>query len=159
MPPTPLFDKICTNHKSESEPTRRIAAVMRLGGEFIAGLAFAGCICASLLLGCQSKPSLRAKPLYEENGIASYYSNVLQGKPTASGEYYDKKAMTAAHGHLPFGTYVVVTNLQNKKKVKVRINDRGPFVRGRIIDVSYAAAQKLGMIGQGLIEVHVLQVK
>jgi rare lipoprotein A len=159
MPLTPLSDKTGKNHRFESERMRQMAVLMRLGGELCAGLAIAACIGALLLLGCQSKPPLRAKPLYEENGIASYYSNVLQGKRTASGEYYDKKAMTAAHGHLPFGTHVVVTNLQNQKKVTVRINDRGPFTKGRIIDVSYAAAQKLGMIGQGLIKVHVLQVK
>jgi rare lipoprotein A len=136
-----------------------MTALMRRGSERITSLAIVACICASLLFGCQSKLPLRAKPLYEEKGIASYYSNVLQGKRTASGEYYDQKAMTAAHGHLPFGAYVVVTNLQNQKKVTVRINDRGPFAEGRIIDVSYAAAQKLGMIGQGLIKVHVVQVK
>jgi rare lipoprotein A len=86
-------------------------------------------------------------------GTASYYADSLQGNPTASGEPYDKDALTAAHRSLPFGTRVKVTNLGNGKSVVVRINDRGPHVESRIIDVSGAAASKLGMISSGTAEV------
>jgi rare lipoprotein A len=89
------------------------------------------------------KPS-RAHAL---DGIASYY---WQDQMTASGEVFDKRAMTAAHPTLPFGTLVAVTNLRNGKKTVVRINDRGPFKPGRIIDVSEAAAEILDMQARGL---------
>jgi rare lipoprotein A (peptidoglycan hydrolase) len=81
------------------------------------------------------------------DGIASYY---WQGQMTASGEVFDKRAMTAAHPTLPFGTLVAVTNLRNGKSTVVRINDRGPFKPGRIIDVSEAAAEILDMQSRGL---------
>ncbi|HKQ98460.1 MAG TPA: septal ring lytic transglycosylase RlpA family protein [Candidatus Polarisedimenticolia bacterium] len=84
-----------------------------------------------------------------EVGIASYYSETLQGRRTASGEPYDKRALTAAHRTLPFGSRVRVTNLANGLSVVVRINDRGPHVKGRMIDLSYAAARELHFIDQG----------
>ena len=84
-----------------------------------------------------------------EEGIASYYADSLDGNPTASGELYDKKALTAAHRTLSFGTRVEVTNLSNNRSVIVRINDRGPHVENRIIDVSGAAAKKLGLLNSG----------
>ena len=84
-----------------------------------------------------------------DTGIASYYSNNLVGRKTAGGEVYRKDAMTAAHRTIPFGTRVKVTNLKNSKSVVVTINDRGPHVKGRIIDLSYAAAKKIGMIEDG----------
>jgi rare lipoprotein A len=84
-----------------------------------------------------------------EEGVASYYADSLDGNPTASGEPYDKNAMTAAHRTLPFGTEVKVTNLSSQKEVVVRINDRGPHAKSRIIDVSGAAAIKLGLIDSG----------
>lgn len=86
-------------------------------------------------------------------GTASYYADSLQGNSTASGEPYDKDALTAAHRTLPFGTRVKVTNLENDKSVVVRINDRGPHVENRIIDVSGAAARKLGMTSSGTAQV------
>jgi rare lipoprotein A len=82
-------------------------------------------------------------------GIASWYGPNFHGKSTSSKEIYDMHDLTAAHKSLPFGTYVVVTNLDNDKSVTVRINDRGPFVKGRIIDLSYAAAKAIDMIGTG----------
>lgn len=88
-----------------------------------------------------------------EEGMASYYADSLHGKPTASGEPYDKDALTAAHRTLAFGTLVKVTNLNGGQSVDVRINDRGPHVKSRIIDVSGAAAQKLGMIDSGTVMV------
>lgn len=84
-----------------------------------------------------------------ETGIASWYGQEFHGRPTSSREVYDMNDMTAAHRTLPFGTYVMVTNLGNDRSVVVRINDRGPFARGRIIDLSYAAARVLGVVGPG----------
>ena len=81
------------------------------------------------------------------------------GRKTASGERYNKHSMTAAHRSLPFGTIVRVTNMKNRRRVSVRINDRGPFVRGRIIDLSKAAAKKLRMIDAGVVRCTVEVVK
>lgn len=86
---------------------------------------------------------------YRERGTASWYGKMFHGRRTSSGEKYDMYAMTAAHPTLPLPSYAKVTNLGNGKSVVVRVNDRGPFLRGRIIDLSYAAAYKLGIIGQG----------
>lgn len=81
------------------------------------------------------------------HGVASFYSEDTE---TASGEKFDKNELTAAHPTLPFGTRVRVTNVSTGRSVTVRVNDRGPYVRGRIVDVSYSAAQALGMVGQGV---------
>ena len=91
----------------------------------------------------------------EEVGTASYYGRELNGRRTASGEVFDMNELTAAHRTLPFGTRVRVTNLKNGRHTVVRINDRGPFRRGRIIDLSYAAARKLGFVGRGLAKVRI----
>ncbi|GBC62817.1 septal ring lytic transglycosylase RlpA family l ipoprotein [Desulfonema ishimotonii] len=88
-------------------------------------------------------------------GIASYYSDKFHGRKTANGERYNRHAFTAAHRKLRFGTHVIVTNLRNNRKVKVRINDRGPYVRRRVIDLSYAAARKIGLITKGIGKVRV----
>ncbi|HWV58556.1 MAG TPA: septal ring lytic transglycosylase RlpA family protein [Longimicrobiales bacterium] len=88
-------------------------------------------------------------PIAPEIGSASYYANSLAGRKTASGEPYRPEAMTAAHRTLPLGTRVRVTNLSNGRSVVVRVNDRGPFVSGRIIDLSRAAAEELGFIRKG----------
>ena len=88
-----------------------------------------------------------------EEGVASYYADSLDGNPTASGEPYDKAAMTAAHRTLPFGTEVRVINLTNQREVTVRINDRGPHAESRIIDVSGAAAKQLGLVDSGTAKV------
>ena len=92
---------------------------------------------------------------YDEVGIASWYGRKFHGKKTANGETYDMYAMTAAHTVLPMPSIVKVTNLENGKSVKVRINDRGPFVKGRLIDLSYAAAKALGYVKQGTARVRV----
>lgn len=86
-----------------------------------------------------------------EKGQASYYADKFHGKATASGEKYEKTKLTGAHRTLAFGTVVRVTNTANGKSVDVRINDRGPFKAGRVVDVSRAAAEKLGMIQAGVI--------
>jgi len=85
-----------------------------------------------------------------EEGLASWYGGKFQGRRTASGEVFDTHLLTAAHKTLPFGTLVRVTNLENGKSVTVRINDRGPFVPGRIIDLSMAAATAIGLAGKGV---------
>lgn len=90
---------------------------------------------------------------YEEQGIASWYGTKFHGHSTSSGEPYDMYKMTAAHKSLPIPCYVEVTNLENHRKVIVRVNDRGPFHENRIIDLSYAAARKLGIKGTGLVRV------
>jgi rare lipoprotein A len=104
-------------------------------------------------VGCAStKPGAGSG---REEGIASYYADKFHGRRTANGETYDMYAMTAAHPTLPFNTRVKVTNLENNHRVFLRINDRGPFKKGRIIDVSYSAARKLGMIRNGTARVRV----
>lgn len=87
-----------------------------------------------------------------ETGIASYY---YHGKSTANGERFNPDGLTAAHRTLPFGTLVRVTSLSTQRSIVVRINDRGPFVRGRIIDLARGAARQIGMIGAGVIRVRI----
>ncbi|MCL2806294.1 MAG: septal ring lytic transglycosylase RlpA family protein [Treponema sp.] len=87
--------------------------------------------------------------VFRQDGIASWYGREFDGRPTASGEIFDSSKLTAAHPTLPFGTELEVTNIHNNKKVTVRINDRGPFVAARIIDVSRAAAELLDMVVTG----------
>ncbi len=86
-------------------------------------------------------------------GRASYYSNQFHGRKTANGETFNTHNLTAAHPSLPFGTWVKVTNLGNGKDVIVRINDRGPFVKGRIIDLSASAAKEIGLLKSGTVQV------
>jgi len=92
---------------------------------------------------------------YTQEGTASFYADKFEGRPTASGEKYKHSRLTAAHKTLPFGTIVKVTNLNNQKTVEVKINDRGPYVANRIIDLSKSAAVQLGFINQGLAEVKI----
>lgn len=92
---------------------------------------------------------------FTEKGRASWYGKKFHGRKTANGEVYNMYAMTAAHKTLPLGTTVKVRNLDNNREIVVRINDRGPFVRGRIIDLSYTGAKKLGVIGPGTAPVEV----
>ncbi len=99
----------------------------------------------------QARPEVRpVKTKPYQIGTASWYGQIFDGKPTASGEPYDMYDMTAAHLTLPMGSYVRVTNLRNGKAVVVRVNDRGPIVPGRIIDLSYGAAQALQFKHRGL---------
>jgi rare lipoprotein A len=87
-----------------------------------------------------------------ERGRVSLYSHEFAGRPTASGERFDPEALTMAHRTLPFGTRVRVTNLENRQSVEVVVNDRGPFIRGRIADLSLAAARRLGMVARGVVD-------
>ncbi len=92
---------------------------------------------------------------YTETGIISYYASSLDGKKTASGAIFHKDGFTAAHRTLPFGTKVKVTNLSNGRSVVVEITDRGPFSEARILDVTPAAARKLGLLGRGTVKAQV----
>ncbi|MFZ5791935.1 MAG: septal ring lytic transglycosylase RlpA family protein [Pseudomonadota bacterium] len=144
-----------------------------------AALMLAGCAETELVLNSSkvvTKPETPARPAYkvgqpyqvagvwyypkvdynyDETGIASWYGPDFNGKPTASGEIYDQNGLTAAHKTLPLPTIVQVTNLENGRSLKLRINDRGPFVNGRIIDVSRRAAQLLGFHDNGTARVRV----
>ena len=112
-----------------------------------------------LLFGCARKKKIPipAAPAVgtTEVGVASWYGHPYHGRPAASGEIYDMEKLTAAHRTLDFGTWVNVRNLENGKSVKVRINDRGPFVEGRVIDLSRAAARAIDMLGNGTARVRV----
>ena len=115
-------------------------------------------LCSIILLtSCAGKSYFRSGNV--QKGLASWYGPDFHGKLTSNQEIYNMHALTAAHKTLPFGAYVRVTNLNNGKSVVVRINDRGPFVKGRIIDLSYAAAKKLGMDITGVAPVKVKVLK
>jgi rare lipoprotein A len=97
----------------------------------------------------------QANPNAAQTGMASYYGPKFHGKRTASGERFNQNAMTAAHRTAPFGSQIRVTNLASGKSVVVRVNDRGPFIRGRIVDVSTVAARQLGLVQRGVGRVRV----
>ncbi|MGD9347986.1 MAG: septal ring lytic transglycosylase RlpA family protein [Candidatus Aminicenantes bacterium] len=120
-------------------------------------LAFTLSLAVLLLLSCRSVP--KTGPGGIQTGLASWYGPDFHGKKTSSREVYNMYDMTAAHRTLPFGTYVMVTNLDNGRSVKVRINDRGPFVKDRIIDLSFAAAQVLDAVGPGVVPVKIEVLK
>ena len=113
---------------------------------------------AYTVFGTRYTPMPDAKG-YRERGVASWYGKKFHGRPTSSREPYDMYTMTAAHKILPLPTYVRVRNLQNGRAVVVRVNDRGPFLHDRVIDLSYAAAHKLGIVGTGtgLVEVEAIE--
>ncbi len=102
-----------------------------------------------LFVNCEEKIEYN----YEEHGIASYYANLFEGRLTSSGEIFYQDSLTAAHKTLPFGTEVLVFNPRNERSIKVVINDRGPFRRNRIIDLSRRAADSLGILDKGLQQV------
>ncbi len=117
------------------------------------------------LAGCAHKertsvpPPIPVKIGHTETGIASWYGKPYDGRPAADGEIYNMEAMVAAHRTMPFDTWVRVYNLTNDKTVEVRIIDRGPFVRGRIIDLSHAAAKAIDLIGPGTARVRLVVIK
>lgn len=115
--------------------------------------------CLTLLSGCASQGQGQLDPQgYRAEGQASYYGARHHGNKTASGERFDQHALTAAHRSLPFGSRVQVTNLRNDKRVVVRINDRGPYAKKRIIDLSQKAAEQLDMLRDGVVPVRVEQL-
>jgi rare lipoprotein A len=152
----------------------RVCSIVRVSG--IGSRLFGICLVSAALAACAQSPGLTAKSAFvgggpraslasagtsrnhialppekgESVGVASYYS---EGTETASGERFDPQELTAAHPNLPFGTHLRVTNLATGQSVVVRVNDRGPFVPGRSVDVSYSAAQKLGFLDSGIAKV------
>jgi rare lipoprotein A len=120
-----------------------------------AALALGLVLAGASLTGCALPRQFGERPVAAERGDASYYAHDFHGRKTASGEEFDMHELTAAHRTLPMGTRVRVTNLDNGRDVVVRINDRGPFKRGRVIDVSYEAAKKLDMVAAGVAPVRV----
>lgn len=113
-------------------------------------------LCFLLLLACSSAPRFVRTPPpgnpsspHELDGLASYYADEFNGRKTANGEVFDMHALTAAHKTLPFNTIVSVRNLNNGREVMVRINDRGPFVGSRIIDLSLGAAREIDLVASG----------
>ncbi len=115
----------------------------------------------SLINGCSvlTKPSQQPEEIkYKEQGIASYYGKTFRYQKTASGEKFDDRLMTAAHRTLPFGTKVVVKNLNNGKSVKVTINDRGPFIKNRILDLTRGAFLKIENTDKGFAKVEITLV-
>ena len=136
--------------------------------KWLVGILQVTLVSALTVSGCGSKDSAEqskqtqqqsggmvTKPTKKEVGEASWYGPGFQGKETANGETYDQKEMTAAHPTLPMGTKAKVTNLENGKKVDVRINDRGPYADDRVIDLSGAAAKKIDMKGDGTAQVKI----
>lgn len=111
-----------------------------------------------LVASCAKKERVLI-PVNKEKGMASWYGPGFHGRKTANGERFNQRAMTAAHKKLPFNTWVKVVNRDNDKSVIVRINDRGPFRPGRIIDVSKKAARELDMLGSGTAEVIIFYLK
>jgi rare lipoprotein A len=119
-------------------------------GLFLIALALSSC--------AKKHPAARALPAPPqiqsgETGLASWYGHPYHGRPAADGEIYDMESLTAAHRTLPFGTRVRVTNLANQRTVDVRIIDRGPFIDGRIIDLSHAAAEAIDLVGPGVAQI------
>jgi rare lipoprotein A len=129
-----------------------------------AGIARARAVVVTLVLtvsGCATAPTSVSMPPPDmsppmvQTGQASWYGEPHHGRRTANGERYDMYGFTAAHRTLPLGTRLLVTNLRNRRTVEVRVNDRGPVVTGRIIDLSYAAAQELGAVSDGIFPVRI----
>ncbi len=105
--------------------------------------------------GCfrSARPEHTERGAFIGEGLASYYGSELEGRRTANGEVFDPRKLTAAHRSIRFGTCVTVVNVQNRRSVDVRITDRGPFSKNRIVDLSEAAAAKLGMLAAGVVTV------
>ena len=115
--------------------------------------------CAVLAAACATAPKPQVTPPSDLHGIASWYGQEFAGRTTANGEIFDPLLYTAAHRTLPFGTVIDVQNPKTQQTVRVRINDRGPYIGGRMIDLSYAAAQQIGLIEPGSGEVNLTVVK
>ncbi|WP_083610236.1 septal ring lytic transglycosylase RlpA family protein [Pontibacter flavimaris] len=135
-------------------PASPLSILSRAAKSALAAAAMAICLSSC----APTAPSFGEKG-YTERGKASYYGRKFQGRKMANGERYKRSKLTAAHRKLPFGTQVEVTNLQNNKSVRVEITDRGPFVRGRIVDLSEAAAKRVGMIKKGVVPVRLEVVR
>jgi len=133
-------------------------AAISLFAALAVGVALSGCArnrhaAPAATLPAPPAPSAAPQIPATETGIASWYGHPYHGRAAANGEIYDMEKLTAAHRTLPFGTWVRVTNLGNNKSVDVRITDRGPFVDGRVIDLSHRAAEAIDMVGSGIAQV------
>ena len=137
-------------------PVRIIRLAGRLTPGRIAALAGAVLLAGLALVAACTSISRRPDGEVLERGVASWYGPRFHGRTTANGERYDMHGLTAAHRTLPFGTELLVRNLDNGRTCRVRVNDRGPFVRGRILDLSYGAARELDMIGPGTARVELV---
>ena len=142
-----------TGARHHGSGRRRPAPAARTAIPILIALLLTSLACTS------SAPKPKTRPGYQEKGTASWYGPGFHGKTTANGEVYDMDRLTAAHKTLPVDTMVEVRNRDNGRTVRVRINDRGPFVRGRIIDLSRAAAEAIDMIGPGTAPVIIRVVK
>lgn len=131
-------------HHQWNQPLRRSLVIMIVLG-----------VAALITTGCGGGKQRVNGVTYPQVGVASWYGKKFHGRRTASGERYNMRAMTAAHRSLPFGSRVRVTDVETGRSVKVRINDRGPYYRRRVIDLSYGAAKKLGMVQKGITRVRV----
>jgi rare lipoprotein A len=134
---------------------RAAVSVLLWAGVALLSLSLGGCATGGGSIGPSPAAEIVEGGAKPQTGFASYYGRRQEGRQTASGDRYDGKDLTAAHRTLPFGTLVRVTNLANDRSVVVRINDRGPFVHGRIIDVSHRAAKELGFLRDGTAKVRV----
>lgn len=117
------------------------------------------CLAGLLTISIAGSVQAHEQPVKTQQGVASYYGDHFQGKTTASGEPFDQQELTAAHPTLPFGTKVLVVREDTGKKVEVVITDRGPYAKGRIIDLSKRAAEKLNMLKRGTAQVMVTSVQ
>ncbi len=142
-----------------------------------AAIYFLLIIAIALTSGCFSRPRYRSSPPGNDSektaadapvistrdafqvGLASYYAHKFHGRPTASGEIYNMYGLSAAHRELPLGTVIHVTHLGNGRSIKLKVNDRGPFVEGRILDLSLGAARRLDMVEEGVARVKIRIVK
>lgn len=143
-----------------SKKKTRLLKMNKIIRAFIMLTFFSGCVPQPVYRSISNPAVNQAGTVSEKvtesiSGTASYYADKFHGRKTANGEIFNMHDLTAAHKTLPFGTIVRVTNLSNNKSVKLRINDRGPFVKDRIIDVSLAAAKELDMLGTGTAEVRI----
>ena len=133
----------------------------RVGLGAALGIALSGQACVwsmPLEIGPPTDPAVYVVG-WSQTGIASWYGDPFHGQRTASGDIYDMDGMTAAHQTIPFGTRIGVDNLDNGRSIELVVNDRGPFVRGRILDVTRAAAQDLGMMGPGTARVRITVIE
>jgi rare lipoprotein A len=141
------------NQRTDKTLIRGLARIVVIG--LIASVA----ACSGLRPESVAPRPTGEQPTFTQDGTASWYGQFHNGRKTANGEIYDMNAATAAHRSLPFGTIVRVTNLGNGRTTKVRINDRGPYANGRIIDLSAHAARDLGMHQSGTARVRIEQFK
>ncbi len=147
-----MVDSECSCVGKRGLPTLRIMVAVLMLSVFMAG-------CASRPAPNTASTKVKDWVGFTQKGQASFYGNKFQGKKTASGEHFKQELKTAAHKTIPFGAMVKVTNVENDKSVVVRVNDRGPFVSGRIIDLSSAAFNAIGSTAKGVLKVEIEVIK